>query len=269
MASPGAPDRRVAPSRVPVDKPGWDSDAVVVDGRYIERAPRRAQVRRGLERECRILPVVAPLLPLAVPVPVAVPADGEGPWRVRHEMLPGVAVGAEHLTGAAGERVGAFLRVLHDLPLAGLGLHVRPDDQFAHTVARMRTEVLPRLEPAHRRAGAGLLDRVARATPSVLAHRDLGPEHLLVTDGSVSGVIDWTDAALDDPAVDLAWTANGTPAPFREGLLRAYAPTGGELRRSLDRHRLGPWFEVLWGLDQGDPAFVRSGLDGVHRRLAP
>jgi aminoglycoside phosphotransferase (APT) family kinase protein len=254
-------------ARVPVDRPGWDSDAVVVDGRYIERVPRRPHVRHRLTRECRLLPVIAPLLPLAVPVPTEVPADDEGPWRVRHEMLPGVAADPGRLTGADGTSVGHFLRTLHSLPLADLGLRVQPDDQFAATVERMRTEVLPLLRPGQRRAGSQLLDRAERVTPSVLAHRDLGPEHILILDGSVSGVIDWTDAGLDDPAMDLAWVVHGTPAPFRDGLIRAYSPSSGELRRSLDWHRMGPWHEVLWGLDEGGPAYVRSGLDGIHRRL--
>jgi aminoglycoside phosphotransferase (APT) family kinase protein len=252
---------------VAVENPGWDSDAVIVDGRYIERAPRRQEVRRGLEQECRILPVIAPLLPLAVPVPVEVRADGAGPWRVRHEMVPGGAAVVEHLTAADGRNVGAFLRVLHDLPLADLGLDIGPDDRFPQTIARMRDEVLPLLEPAQRPAGAELLDRVTSITASVLAHRDLGPEHVLVADGSVSGVIDWTDAALDDPAIDLSWTVHGTPARFRDGLVAAYGPSPTELRRSLDWHRISPWHEVLWGMDEGGPAYIRSGLDGIRHRL--
>ena len=71
--------------------------------------------RRGLEQECRILPVIAPLLPLAVPVPTEVPSDRFGPWRVRHEMLPDAAVEPERLTVADGVAVGTFLRTLHDL----------------------------------------------------------------------------------------------------------------------------------------------------------
>jgi hypothetical protein len=94
--------------RRPVDVPGWDSDAVVVDDRYIERVPRRVAARRGLEQECRILPVIAPLLPLAVPVPTEVAPDRFGPWRVRHEMLPGAAVEPGRLTGADGVAVTTF-----------------------------------------------------------------------------------------------------------------------------------------------------------------
>jgi aminoglycoside phosphotransferase (APT) family kinase protein len=255
-------------SRVPVERPGWDSHAVVVDGRYIERVPRREPVRQGLERECRVLPVIAPLLPLPVPVPVEVPADATGPWRVRHQLLPGAAAVVGDLDRGHGRQVGGFLRALHDLPLADLGLRIGPDALFPATIARMRAEVLPLLDPDQQTAGADLLNRATAAPATVLAHRDLGPEHLLVTDGSISGIIDWTDAGLDDPAMDLAWVVHGTPARFRDGLLGAYDPSADELRRSLDWHRLGPWHEVLWGSDEGGETHVRSGLDAIRHRLA-
>jgi aminoglycoside phosphotransferase (APT) family kinase protein len=181
--------------------------------------------------------------------------------------VPGVASEPEALTDTDGEQIGAFLRVLHDLPLPELGLDLAIDDQLVPTIARMEREVLPLVDSAHRHVGAALLDRAVQATPLVFAHRDLGPEHVLVADGSVSGVIDWTDACLGDPAIDLAWVLNGTPARFRDGVLRTYNPGSEEIRRSRDWHQLGPWHEVLWGLDEGGEAYVESGLKGVHQRL--
>jgi aminoglycoside phosphotransferase (APT) family kinase protein len=254
-------------SRQPVELPGWDSHAEIVDGTFVERIPRRPEVRQRLEQECRVLPVIAPLLPLPIPVPVAMPADEFGPWRVRHEMVPGVACEPEALSDADGEVIGAFLRALHDVPLREFGLDLDIDDQLLPTIARMERVVLPWLDPALRPAGAALLDRVARATPLVFAHRDVGPAHVLVMGGSVSGIIDWTDACLGDPAIDLAWVLHGTPGRFRNGVLRAYHPSFEERQRSMDWHRLGPWHEVLWGLDEGAQDYVESGLDGVHRRL--
>jgi aminoglycoside phosphotransferase (APT) family kinase protein len=224
-------------------------------------------MRHRLERECRVLPVIAPFLPLPVPIPVVVVPDVFGPWRVRHKMVPGVSCEPEALTDTDGQAVGAFLRVLHDLPLQQLGLDVAADDQLVPAITRMEQEVLPLVDPALRLAGAALLDRAARETPLVLAHRDLGPDHVLIADGSVSGIIDWTDACLADPAIDLAWVLHGTPTRFREGVLRTYQPGFAELRRSLDWYQLGPWHEVLWGLDDGGRAYVESGLNGVHRRL--
>jgi Phosphotransferase enzyme family len=90
---------------------------------------------------------------------------------------------------------------------------------------------------------------------------------VLVSNGSVSGIIDRTDACLCDPAIDLAWVLHGTPAPFREAALRTYNPSSDERRRSLDWHRLGPWHEVLFGIDEGGSEYVESGLDGVNQRL--
>jgi aminoglycoside phosphotransferase (APT) family kinase protein len=253
--------------RRPVDRPGWDSHAEIVDGIHIERVPRRPGVRHRLERECRVLSVIAPLLPLPVPEPVVVPADASGPWRVRHRIVPGVAADPSALAAADGVKIGIFLRTLHDLPCDELGLDLTTDDEFVPTIARMERDVLPLVHAALRSAGAALLGRATRPTPLVLAHRDLGPDHVLVADGSVSGVIDWTDACLDDPAIDLAWVLYGTPAPFRDEVLRTYNPDTEELHRSVDWYRLGPWHEVLWGLDEGDRAYVESGLAGVHRRL--
>jgi aminoglycoside phosphotransferase (APT) family kinase protein len=83
-------------------------------------------------------------------------------------------------------------------------------------------------------------------------------------------VIDWSDACLGDPALDLAWLLHGTDAEFAASLLRAYAGTEADApfrARALFYHRLGPWHEVLYGLERGRPDLVDSGLAGVRRRL--
>ena len=85
----------------------------------------------------------------------------------------------------------------------------------------------------------------------------------------MTGVIDWSDASLGDPALDFAWLLHGTGTAFGDALLRAYGPVPGDaLRaRALSYHRLGPWHEVLYGLESERPEFVASGLAGVRRRL--
>jgi aminoglycoside phosphotransferase (APT) family kinase protein len=35
----------------------------------------------------------------------------------------------------------------------------------------------------------------------VLVHGDVGPAHILLLDGVVSGIIDWSDAHIGDPAM--------------------------------------------------------------------
>ncbi|MFI2032790.1 aminoglycoside phosphotransferase family protein [Streptomyces buecherae] len=54
----------------------------------------------------------------------------------------------------------------------------------------------------------------APAPVACLCHLDLKGEHLLVSDdGRVTGVLDWTDAAIGDPAEDIAGLAIAVGAP--------------------------------------------------------
>lgn len=254
--------------RSPVAHQGWDSVTDLVDGCWIERTPRRAEIRPLLEAETRLMPRVAALVGLEVPVPAAV--HDEGPWRVRHRLVPGDPVVPRRLSREDGARVGAFLRVLHDAPpevWAGVGLTA--DADRAPLLEEMAATVVPLLPTDLRGHGLALLDRCVAAVHdgSALRHGDLGPQHLLTTGGHVTGVIDWTDAAVGDPALDLAWTVHRTPSAFAEALVAAYGPTAEELARSADWNLLGPWWEVRHGLTGGGDEYVTSGLDGVVGRL--
>ena len=96
----------------------------------------------------------------------------------------------------------------------------------------------------------------ARGLPACAPHSDLGPSHLLVRDGRLAGVIDWGDARVGDPAIDYAWLLNG---PFPDW------DVDDELRRRARiYHRLGPWFEVHYGLFTNRPANTERGLAGIR-----
>ncbi|GAA5148342.1 macrolide 2'-phosphotransferase MphH [Nocardioides marinquilinus] len=247
---------------------GWDCRAVLVDGRWVDRTPRAADREPQLRREVALLPWLGPLLPLPVPDPVVV---AESPLTVRHALLAGGP--CPGTSSAHGAAVGGFLRALHGLDPAEAVRRGAPDASASHAarlavVGRMRVDVLPLLPPRLVAAGTALLERVS-VPPSDprLTHGDLGPSHLRVVGERVTGVIDWGDAAVGDPAIDLAWTAFGAGPAFREALLAAYAPSPALLARGRDLHLLGPWHEVLHGLGPGDPSFVTSGLAGVVGRL--
>src|SRR4051812_47028799 len=59
----------LAPVRVEALGTGWDNVAVRVNGRYVFRFPRRKLAAALIEREAQALPLLAPHLPLPVPVP--------------------------------------------------------------------------------------------------------------------------------------------------------------------------------------------------------
>ena len=238
----------------------------MVEGRWLDRLPRRPDVARRLAVEARLMPRLAPRLALAVPVPEPLGTD---PERFRHPLVPGRPVHVDRLTADDGRRLGEFLRALHDSPPSVWeGTGIGDDGERLGVLAEMEQRVVPLLPVDLQRAGRALLARARDASHlRVLRHGDLGPAHLLATDDGLCGVIDWTDVALGDPALDLAWTVHRTRAQFADALATAYGATGEELARGADWSLLGPWWEVHHGLTGGGEEYVGSGLGGVGARL--
>jgi aminoglycoside phosphotransferase (APT) family kinase protein len=247
---------------------GWDTQATLVEGRWVDRTPRRAEVEPQVRREVALMPWLAPLLPLPVPVPRIV---SEEPLTVRHALIVGEA--CPGTSAAQGRAVGAFLHALHAVdPEQAVRSGARDAaTSYAEAQAvrdRMAADVLPLLPAAERAAGAALLERMSVPPPHPrLVHGDLGPLHIRVVGDAVTGVIDWGDCGVGDPALDLAWTRYGAGPVFAAGLEETYSPDLDVLARGLDWHLLGPWHEVLYGLDTDQPDFVESGLEGTVTRL--
>jgi aminoglycoside phosphotransferase (APT) family kinase protein len=171
-------------------------------------------------REARLLELLAPRLPLAVPVPVFADADD---GVLAYRLLPGRPLLGG--TPAAGEahRLGRFLRELHAIDPGGLAPVEEADP----------AEWLVDLD-----GPAELLDVLHATVPAptarrVLAHGDLGAEHLLAEDGRLTGVIDWSDAAVTDPALDLARPYRDVGPAFLAELVEAYGPGAPDPARVL------------------------------------
>jgi aminoglycoside phosphotransferase (APT) family kinase protein len=168
--------------------------------------------------------------------------------------------------------MGQFLRALHDMPPtiyveSGIPDRVAARAELLATLERLLHRVLPLTPEELHQPGSALLRRVALKTPTTLIHGDLGPHHVVIRDDRVVGVIDWSDARVGDPAIDLSWALFETPEPFAAAVATAYGVNDEELARAYDWWRLAPWYDVLWGPAGGDQAFVEAGLEGIANRL--
>jgi aminoglycoside phosphotransferase (APT) family kinase protein len=229
------------------DVAGMDFDvAVVTDDRqrrWVVRAPRRAAASAVLDVERALLPLLATRLPVPVPLPAGY-ADLPGGGRaVVYRYLEGQPLDPATLTPGPGlaAHVGQVLAALHDTPpdlVEDMGLPAYEADEY-----RQR-----RLAEVDRAAATGavptaLLGRWERALEQVaqwrfaatLVHGDLSGEHLLVDAGRVSGVVDWDEARVADPADDLAFVTVGAPEQVVDTVLEAYAQARAE---PPDRHLL-------------------------------
>lgn len=248
---------------------GGDSRTVLVENRWVDRGPRHDDTAGGLLAETRLLPAIAAELPLEVPLPQVVERH---PLVVRHRLVVGEAADPATLTVSDGQVLGRFLRALHLLPESlagehGVGTASHDAEHRAFTVARFRSVVLPMLTPSLADIAEALLDRVQWSTGQRLCHGDLTGEHVLVREGRVCGVIDWGEARVTDPAIDLAWLVHGTNGRFARQLIISYEASRDEVARSALWFALVPWHALSRAVMLSDHAASQRLLHEVHAAL--
>jgi aminoglycoside phosphotransferase (APT) family kinase protein len=187
----------------------------------VVRLPRIHWATSGLTKELQWLPVLAPLLPVAIPMPLAtgIPADGY-PWEWGvYSWLPGrnPAPGDVAMADLV-ELLRAFREIeLPDAPPTRRGKPLSSQDEWVRA-ALVELEGMIDTEAATTEWDAAL-EVPDWSGPPVWLHGDLLPGNLLVQDGRLSGVLDFSLVGVGDPACDLivAWAllAGGTRETFR------------------------------------------------------
>ena len=197
----------------PIDAGGTDHAIFRLGDRLAVRVPRIHWAAEQGEKESTWLPVLAPLLPIEVPVPVFLGEPGDG-YPFRWYVSPWLA-GDNPTFGASvlAVDVAAFVRALHRVDTTGA-----PPPKPGQRGGPLIDADPATRKAAEQRRGEDDVDRLLEAwdaglraepwhEPAVWVHGDLSDGNLLVRDGRLTGVIDWGGLAAGDPAVDLmvAW----------------------------------------------------------------
>ena len=250
---------------------GLDHAAFEVDGELAVRLVLADADRARVEREARLLTVVAPAVPLPLPEPVVV--DG-GRGCLAYRLLPGrPALGlgdvADHAADL-GAVLGGFLAALHALPTDGD--LAQPDDapleEWLAEARALYPDVRAHVPERYRAAVEHFL---AAEPPSpaghlVLAHNDLGIEHVLVDPATweVTGVIDWGDVAVTDRARDLGLVLRDLGPAAMDAALAVYGPVAdGDVARAGFYARCGALEDLAYGLDAGAPAYAGKSVTSL------
>lgn len=193
---------------------GLDNAAHEVNGELIVRTSKETDPARraaSTRREADLLAVAASISTLPVPEPVF--ADPEA-GAIAYRSLPGLPLMDRPVAEPPllAPELGRFLGHLHGASLEKLEGLVERD--LYHLAAWLEDAeedyrgVSKRLPAEARRQIEDFLEHSPPAEPQTLAfcHNDLGAEHVLVDTeaNAVTGIIDWGDAAITDPARDLA-----------------------------------------------------------------
>ncbi|MGH4031907.1 aminoglycoside phosphotransferase family protein [Actinomycetota bacterium Odt1-20B] len=208
---------------------------------------------------------------VGVPASVASGTWATGLTYTLDTLLPGTSAEVRGVCAADERDLAALLSGLASFPGAeadALGVPVeRP--RALDDVRKQATDAARQLadsgeverELLGRLTGPAAEFEAVAAPALVLSHYDLKGEHLLVTSaGRVAGVLDWTDAAVADPAEDVAGLALsvGAPAAVRVAALAGHSPAtaarGVALARCDTLIRLA---ERLYGTDDSPLPLLR------------
>ncbi|HHX03719.1 MAG TPA: aminoglycoside phosphotransferase family protein [Tissierellia bacterium] len=259
---------------------GQNSLVAIVNEELIFKFPRYRHVMEELKKESEILPIISNHVTLEVPVPLYsfFESDEPGQVFVGYKMIMGTPFERELYwqlknKQALVTQIGGFLHELHGLPtdcLAGVSIETR--DGFAYwsrILTQIEKSIFPYIRPAFRKQ---ILETFRRFLDNnenfqykpVLTHGDFGTSNIIydVKSGKVSGVIDFGQVALDDPAIDIASLIcpMGYGEDFSQHLVRAYPQMLALLPRARFYSSTFALQEALFGLETGDQKAFEAGI---------
>ena len=201
------------------------------------RLPRQESKVAGLERELEWLPVIAPVVPLAIPSPLGRGEPAEGfpfPWAV-FKWVDGVNVTLDEVGPDAGEALVELILAIRSLDASNAppGLRrgsLRDQDASVRTWAA-------RLDARYDRAALlaaweEVVDLPPPEGPPTWCHCDLDLRNLVFRDGQVSGALDWGWAGAGDPASDTSVAWKVLPAEHRSAFWDALGADAAEVERA-------------------------------------
>jgi aminoglycoside 2''-phosphotransferase len=228
---------------------GWNSRAWLVNDDLIVRCPKHPDHWEELEREIAFLDFAADRLPLRVPrySRVARYSSASPNGYAAYKFLPGgpldLATVSDVQQDAAAAALAAFLQTLHALrpgPESGVTLP-RDDERVAAETFRIHAarEIVPRLAPRAADALMNLFEMHLGTAANfsfepVVGHADFSPDHIVMTDGVITGVIDFGDVSWVDPDYDFMYLFLSCGLSFTESVARRYGHLDPpRLRRKL------------------------------------
>jgi aminoglycoside phosphotransferase (APT) family kinase protein len=245
-----------------------------------------------IETECRLLPYLANRLTLPIPNPIYIGSpEGDYPYSFAgYRHLAGTP--ACHLSWTGEERsknaskIGEFLKSLHETPVTDEDKTWAPGDTIGRSNLALRHQHnIQRVnelchEGENQLAGhdpeqiLDLSEELSQTPPydgpKRWVHGDAYACHYLADqDHNVCGVIDWGDAHLGDPALDISIAFGFLPAGARDEFRAAYGgPDEDTWRRAQFRALHYGLLFVKYGAESGKPYMKQLGLDSLRLALA-
>jgi aminoglycoside phosphotransferase (APT) family kinase protein len=259
---------------------GTDNLAYEVNGELVVRFSKESDPTRRanlISSETELLTAVARISPLPVPQPLFADPQ-QGCWA--YSKIPGVPLLDLPLpqrlvhTPAVATVLGEFLAALHATPIQQMaqlvGADETPMSEWRDEAAGNYGSVLQQIPAAWRSAVEAFLGTAPPdpGGPLVFSHNDLGIEHVLIdsSTGAITGVIDWSDAALTDPAYDFGLLHRDLGTAALDLALDTYQTndTTALRQRAVFYARCTLFEDLAYGVQSGLSAYTDKSLAALE-----
>jgi aminoglycoside phosphotransferase (APT) family kinase protein len=267
---------------------GWDNIAYIINNEFIFRFPRREISVPLIDAEWNFTRKLALLLH-----PIAIPFSewrGEGETSklssfpfIGYRKVKGSTACHANLSDqhriALSLPIANFLKKLHSLPIAEF-MHFKVPNNHKLRIngTNLTKHIRSQIEQLSkygllkdRTLLESVVDRSQKFSPPnlhVLVHGDLHVRHIIVNESkNFTGVIDWGEVHIGDPAIDFSIAHSFLPIEAHEGFKKAYgAPISEEV---WNLARLRAIFAVtsftIYGHEISDPYLKNEGLLAIDR----
>jgi aminoglycoside phosphotransferase (APT) family kinase protein len=228
----------------------------------VRRVPRTPEAQEGCLRQCRFLPRLASYLPVLIPLP----SDCDGAMmiyrKLEGEPLQPRMLGQLDRMQLARD-IADFMSALHSIPAHDAADWGMPAISRTARLLAAADRVLPAIPSEWRTAALFWRERFEELPHAdVPIHGDLWYENILISPrtGRLSGVLDFDEASIGDPAWDLA-TQMHCGRRFATLVFEAYPSKDVSMwARAEALFRLRPFEGLDWALQYGDTVEFEDGL---------
>ncbi len=216
----------ISDQKIQIFDDGWDHIVIVINNKLAFRFPRREDYAKTLHIEVNFLKQFAKRSPITIPKLKYTKDKETGIFYVTYNFIPGIqftrdiskTFSKEELLVAA-KQLSLFLTTIHSFSIEkAKQLGVQQIDSFKSWEKRfikIKKEVFPHISKKEQQWVIHLFEeflKVIKKVPinMVLTHSDIMPEHIIVDPKihKLSGIIDFGDISIDDPAYDFAFLAH-------------------------------------------------------------